>query len=145
MMAADGDDSVITTFLLAVVPFHRASLIVATVGLAIAGSRVASHPAELPAWVVMVGAAVILVVADLSKNIYERAKALAGSATASVHDALRDIYGAEGPTAARWLLLAGIALILVGIALYALGVGVSGTARCWARTASGRLSAAQCR
>lgn len=117
-----GTGAPLTALLLTVVPFHRALLLAATVGIAISGARVANKPGEAAGWLVLAGASVLLVLADVCSDMNDRAESLAASARVKREAALRDLYQAEGPVRGRWGLPVGCVLLLFGIAAYVVGV-----------------------
>src|SRR5713101_7912257 len=116
-------DRGLVALLLLVVPFHRALLVGATIGIAISGSRIASDPSEAASWLFLGGCGLFLLLADISRNINEAAGVLAASSGEARSVALRDIYSARGPAAARWLVLIAILLLLAGVILYAIDDG----------------------
>jgi hypothetical protein len=61
--------------------FHRALLIVATVGLAVAASRVASNSSEVGSWLLTLAFGLLLLLADVAREIEEAAQALSKSST----------------------------------------------------------------
>lgn len=80
-----------------VVRLHRALLVLGTVALAVAGSRVASSPGEVPSWGVILGGAILLVVADVAREFDIHARELARNAsTVKYNAALSDLLDARG-------------------------------------------------
>ena len=73
--------------------FHRALLIVATVGVAVAASRVATDASDVGSWLLTAAFALLLLVADLAREVEEAAGSLADSSGQSREAARRDIYG----------------------------------------------------
>jgi hypothetical protein len=69
-------------------------LVGGTIGLSVGTSRVATDPGELGSWLLLAGCGVLIVVADLARDVEEAARALATSSGILVADARRDIYGA---------------------------------------------------
>jgi hypothetical protein len=103
-------------------------LIGGTIGVAIAASRVATFPHETPSWILLGGTALLVVVADLAREIEEAASTLAESSGASPSDARRDIYSARRPRFFGLFLLAAFSLVTASLVLYATGTG-HGTSR----------------
>jgi hypothetical protein len=107
--------------LLTVVPYHRAVLVAATIGIAIAGGRVAGDPGEVGGWLVLTGSTALLALADVCSDLNKRAEVLAASAGVERRAALKDLYAAESQRKAYWLLPVGAVLLLAAALIYALG------------------------
>lgn len=103
----------------ATVGLHRSMLIGATIGVAIAASRVATLPDETASWVLLAGSALLVIVADLAREVEDAASALAESSGVSRRDARRDIYSARRPRFFGSCLIVALALIAASLVLYA--------------------------
>lgn len=77
---------------LPMIRFHRALLIAATVGVAVAASRVAADTSEVGSWILTAAFALLLLVADLAREVEQAAGSLADSSGKPAHDTRRDIY-----------------------------------------------------
>src|SRR4051794_36455922 len=94
---------------LPMIRFHRALLIAATVGVAIAASRIATNTSEAGGWLLTAAFALILFVADLSREVEETAASLADSSGKERDGARRDVYLARHP----WSLPIALAIAVV--------------------------------
>jgi hypothetical protein len=106
-------------FYAASVGLHRSMLIGATIGVAIAASRVAAFPDETASWVLLAGSALLVVIADIAREVEEAASALSESSGVSRSDARRDVYSARRTRFFGFSLTAAVALIAASLALYA--------------------------
>jgi hypothetical protein len=95
------------------VRLHRSWLIVATIILAIAASRVAVAP-KLGTWLIIVGAAVLMYVSDVLRGVEEDAAELARSTSHDRKVALRDVFSAHGPVRICLAIVLGCSLIVAG-------------------------------
>jgi hypothetical protein len=102
-----------------VVRFHRALLIAATVGVAVAASRVAFDLSEIGGWLLVAAFGLLLLVADLAREIEEAAGALADKSGVDRGTARRDIYRSRHPRALLAALVAAVLLIGGAGAVYA--------------------------
>ncbi len=79
--------------------FHRLTFVLGTVGLAIAGSRVASDVGELGSWLLTAGSVVLVASSDIGQDLYTNAKRLAANAGMSRDESLQALVQSEAP---RW-------------------------------------------
>jgi hypothetical protein len=100
------------------VRFHRALLIFATVGVAVAASRVAADVSETGGWLLTAAFALLLLVADLAREIEEAAKALSDSSGESRTDARRDLYTTRHPLSISIMLLVVAGLFVAAAVAY---------------------------
>jgi hypothetical protein len=98
--------------------FHRALLIVATVGVAVAASRVATDTSEIGGWLLTAAFALLLLVADLAREVEEAARSLSDSSGESRHDARRDIYASRNPKSVSMTLAVAVALFAASVVAY---------------------------
>jgi hypothetical protein len=105
---------------LPMIRFHRALLIVATVGVAVAASRVAADTSEVGGWLLTSGFALLLLVADLAREVEEAAQALSGSSGETRDDARRDIYTTRHPRSILTTLLLALVLFVGSAVTYAM-------------------------
>jgi hypothetical protein len=103
---------------LPMVRFHRALLIVATVGVAVAASRVATDVSEVGAWLLTAAFALLLVVADLAREVEEAAQSLSDSSGQSRHDARRDIFATRYPKSISKTLTVVVVLVIASAVAY---------------------------
>jgi hypothetical protein len=106
-----------------IVRFHRAILILATIGVAVAAARIATEVGEVGAWLLVAAFALLLLLADLSREMEEAAGTLADSSGVDRRTARQDIYRSRRPS----LFVAGVAaaIILWVAAAVAYGFGLS--------------------
>lgn len=100
--------------------FHRASLVAGTVGLSIAGSRIATEGVELGSWILLAGSGLIVVLADMFREIEDNARALASTAGARVGSARRDLLATRRPRLLASLTL--LSVVAVGFACFAFAI-----------------------
>ncbi|MCZ7589944.1 MAG: hypothetical protein M5U27_14020 [Gaiella sp.] len=101
------------------VRFHRSMLVGGTIGLSVGTSRVATDPGELGSWLLLAGCGVLIVVADLSRDVEEDARALAASSGVSVPEARHDVYAAGHSVPMSLAFAAAIALTIAAFVVYA--------------------------
>lgn len=92
---------------------HRSSLILATILLAIAAARTAVSP-TLGTWLILVGAAILMYLSDLLREIEENAAELARSTKLDRSRTRRDIFAAHRPILIGVAVFAGCGLVVAG-------------------------------
>lgn len=103
---------------LPVIRFHRALLIVATVGVAVAASRVAADTSRVGGWLLTAAFALLLMVADLAREVEEAAQSLSDSSGQSRHHARRDIYGTRHARSISLTLAVSLVLFVASAVAY---------------------------
>lgn len=103
---------------LPMIRFHRALLVVATVGVAVAASRVATDTSEVGGWLLTAAFALLLLVADLAREIEEAAQSLSDSSGETRDDARRDIYTTRHPRSISMTLLLAVVLLVGSVVAY---------------------------
>lgn len=96
-------------------PLHRILLIVATAILAIAASRVAAQ-AKVGTWLMLLGGAVLMYLADVLREVEDRAQDLARSSGHAVEAAREDVLMTRGFPLTVVLLTLGVLLVAAGYA-----------------------------
>jgi hypothetical protein len=96
---------------------HRSILVLSTVVLSIAGSRVASTPGDWTDWLFLVAAAIMLFVADICREIDEVARQLAVSSSRTPQQARRDVFQAQAPKRTVSLLAVAVVLAIIATVL----------------------------
>ena len=95
------------------VRFHRSLLVIGTLGIAVLGERVASEPAALGYWLLLLSAVLFIPMSDVARELDEAARMLAESADADVGQARRDFASVRAP---RWFQWAPIVCVVLAIA-----------------------------
>jgi hypothetical protein len=116
--------SALVALLISTARLHRSLLIFSTVILAIEASRVAVT-ASFGIWVVLGGAAVLMYVSDLLREIEDKARELAFSTGRDLSRTRRDVFTVHGRWRLGTALLLGIVLLLVGVVLGGANLGGS--------------------
>lgn len=90
--------------------FHRLTFVLGTVGLAIAGSRVANDVGEVGSWLLTTASILIIATSDVGQELATNAKQLAMKSGTSYTQSLEAIVQRDAP---RWLAVAMVLAILL--------------------------------
>ena len=99
---------------------HRALFVMATTGVAIAGSRVASDSSEVSSWLLVAGFGLLLFGADSLRSVEEAAVELARTANQPLSPTRADVFRSSDPWRTVLVGVAGLLTIAVAT-LMALG------------------------
>ena len=94
--------------------FHRAIFVMATAGVAISGSRVASEPGDLSSWLFVVGFSLGLFSADLLRSVEEAAVQLARSSATRLSLTRIDFFKSSDPWRTVLVGVVGLLMIVLG-------------------------------
>lgn len=92
---------------------HRALLVMATTGVAVSGSRVASEPHVVSSWLFVVGFGLMLFSADLLKSVEEAAVELARTSGRPLPLTRVDVFQTSDPW--RTAFVGGLGLITIAL------------------------------
>lgn len=98
--------------------FHRTLLVLSTIGISVAASRVANDVREYGSWLVTAGGASLMIAADLGREVEDRASALASKAQTDLAKARADVLEASDGNGLRLWIGVGAALLLTSIPAY---------------------------
>ena len=99
---------------------HRALFVMATTGVAISASRVASESSDVPSWLFVVGFGLLLFGADLLRSVEETALKLARTSNQPLPPTRVDVFKTSDPW--RTVLIGVVGLLTIAVAtLLALG------------------------
>lgn len=107
-----------TWFVRALVPAHRWLLLTATVILAIATTFVAERATEVGNWLALAGAAVLMYMADIFREIDSASRDLARKSERPRRDTVADMFDADAPRLCFALVAVGTGLIVAGLTLH---------------------------
>jgi hypothetical protein len=100
-----------------VVRAHRVLLVLATLGLAIAGSRVATDLKAVGNWLIVAGATIFLYFADWCREVDEAAALLRVRTREDRARARTDVFNARAPKGMLLLPIVALILLMAGVLL----------------------------
>lgn len=96
---------------------HRALFVAATALLGVAASEVAGRSSETRYWLLLAGAALLMLVGDMLASVDARARVLSTASSVPIDEAHQDLFGQTRPRFVCALGAVGVALIVVGFAV----------------------------
>ena len=96
-----------------VAELHRALFVLATTGVAISGSRIASDPGEHHSWLFALGFGLLLFAADVLKSVEESAVALSRTSAQPLGRTRVDRFIASQPGRTIAVIVAGLLAIAI--------------------------------
>jgi len=94
---------------------HRSLLVVGTAFLAVAASRLAIDLDSWGPWILAIGAALLMIISDLLRDIDEASRALAGSSGKNLKSARLDVFESQASPRAVLVFLTSLGLIVLGL------------------------------
>ena len=99
--------------------FHRFLLIIATIGIGVAASRVAADASESPSWLLLGGCGLMLAAADVLREVEVAATQLSVASQVDITRTRADVLRTKRPLVVAIVLVLGICLALAALVGYA--------------------------
>jgi hypothetical protein len=96
---------------------HRALFVAATALLGVAASEVAGRSSETRYWLLLAGAALLMLVGDMLSSVDARARVLSAASSRPIDEAHLDLFGQTRPRFVCALGTVGVILIVAGFAV----------------------------
>lgn len=96
---------------------HRALFVAATALLGVSASEVAGRSNEARYWLLLAGAALLMLVGDMLSAVDARARLLSTASSVPINEAHQDLFGQTRPRLVCTVGAIGVLLIAVGLAL----------------------------